>query len=185
MQRILTIIALIILFAVGVYGLAGGFGVSGGAYEPPSDPGLAAALVGAMAGIVVLIIAAGGGLSFAFKQLGGILEKEKPGAPSGPKAEPGSAAPYTPAYSFKAAPESAEIRQWAIGAVVILALLAGYSALGNASKWAKMAQQMDRTQWAIFGGGAAAIIVLILLVGAGLAFWFYRTSEEQSKTLKK
>ncbi len=185
MQRTFTIIGIIILFAIGVYFLAGGFTFGLRTYVPPSDPTLAAVLVGSLAGIVVLIVAAGGALSFVFKQLGGTLEKEKPGAPSGPKADANVMAPYTPPYSYKSAPEKSEIRQWMNGTVIMLAIWVGFAALTNYSRWVKAAQELDPMQWAIAGAAAVAIVIGIVAVGAGLGFWFYRTHEEQMKAAKK
>ncbi len=185
MQRTLTIIGIIILFAIGVYFLAGGFTFGLKTYVPPSDPTLAAALVGSLAGIAVLIVVVGGGLSFVFKQLGGTLEKEKPSVPSGPKADANVVAPYTPSYSYQSIPEKSEIRRWVIGTGVMLVLLVGLAALTNYSRWVKAAQELDQMQWAIAGGGAVAIVIGIVAVGAGLAFWFFRTHDEQMKAAKK
>ncbi|MBM4424151.1 MAG: hypothetical protein FJ030_12315 [Chloroflexi bacterium] len=185
MQRTLTIVGIIVLFALGAAVIAGGFSYTITTYTLPSDPNVSAIFVGSLAGIVVLTIVVGGALSFAFKQLGGILQSAKPSAPGGPKPDANAAAPHVPAYSYKAIPEQTETRQFAIWLVVVLVLFVAFSAWSQWEQWMAQARLMNQTQWLIAAGSAVGIIVGTVVVGAGLAFWFVRTNEGQNKAAKK
>ncbi len=181
MQRTFTILGVVALFAVGAYAVAFGFAAPSSPYEMPKDQVLAAVLVGAIVAVVVLTFLTGGGLAFASNFITKELTKEKPGAPSNPQAD-SSVAPYVPSYSYQATPEKVEARQWLIGSVIGLATLAGitWSRVGFAElgEWIKAVGQ---TQLLIGAGSVAGIAVATVAVGAGLAFWFYRTQEEKDK----
>jgi cytochrome c2 len=181
-QRILTILLVIVLFGIGVYAIGGGFAEARTPYQLPADPLFTAILMGALVSIVVLIGALGGGLAFASTWVTAQLSKDNPGASSGPKASPGTPNPYVPWYSYKATPENAETRQWIIGSVIGLALLLAIMiARGGLTPLFKLAREFTLTQWLIAGGIVVAIIGGIVVVGAGLAFWVSRTTEEKAK----
>lgn len=181
MQRIFTILGVVALFAVGAYAIAFGFAVPSSPYEVPQDQVLAAVLVGAIVAVIALTFVTGGGLALAFNFIAKELAKDQPGAPSDPKADSG-VAPYVPSYSYQATPQNVEARQWLIGSVIGLALLAGitWSRVGFAELdgWIKAAGQ---TQLLIGAGSVVGIAAATAAVGAGLAFWFYRTQVEKDK----
>ncbi len=198
MQRASTILGILILFGIGVFAVAGGFSGGGGTYEIPSDPVPAAVLVAAIVAVVILTGVTGGGLAFVFNWLNAQLTKDKPGALSEAKVDANPVAPYVPAYSYKATPENVETRQWVIGSVIALALLAGYVVLGNSGAFVKNAQAFFATTfevplgqekaavplWVIPVGSIFLILGGIGATGAGLAVWFYKTQEEKDKAAK-
>ncbi len=182
MQRILTILLFIILFGIGAYAISGGFVPGRTPYQLPADPLFTAIFMGAIVSIVVLILVLGGGLAFASNWVTAQLSRENPGASSDPKASPDTPNSYVPWYSYKATPENAETRQWIIGSVIGLALLlAIVIARGGLTPLITLAREFTLTQWLIAGGGMVAIIGGIIVVGAGLAFLVYRTTEEKAK----
>ena len=198
MQRASTILGILILFGIGVFAVAGGFAGGGGTYEIPSEPAGAAVLAGSIVAVVILTAVTGGGLAFVFNWLNTQLTKDKPGALSEAKVEANPVAPYVPAYSYKATPENVEIRQWVIGSVIALALLAGYVVLGNGGAFMEQAQAFFETTfevpvgqekaevplWVIPVGSIFLILGGIGATGAGLAVWFYKTQEEKDKAAK-
>ncbi|MBI3242991.1 MAG: c-type cytochrome [Chloroflexi bacterium] len=198
MQRALTILGLLILFGVGVFAIAGGFAGGGGAYIVPNDPVAAAVLVGSIVGVLVLTVVTGGGLAFVFTWLNTQLVKDKPGALSDSKADEGAVPPYVPSYSYKATPENVETRQWIIGSVIALLLLAAYVAFGNGKNFTRSANEFLALTFEVPAGEEKAevplwvipaVSVVVILgatgaVGAGLAMWFYRTQEEKDKAAK-
>lgn len=159
MQRTLTFIGLIALFAVGVLVLAGGVAIGSQTYRVPSDPTVAAALAGAIVALVVLTVIAGIGLAQAF----GLLSKQI-GRPLNPDDRPeiekrmvslvdrmGGASgkvlsrlgygqnepinPYTPSYSYKAERENVEARNFTIGFAVVMLGLLVYAAVSHWQSW--------------------------------------------------
>lgn len=205
MQRTLTVVFLIILLAVGAAVVAGG--ATGGAttYPVPSDPVLAAVLIGAIIGILVLTLVLGLVLMRIFgaasSQLGVKLdaddrpdiEKKALGALDRFGAGLGKAlgkvgygqsdpaAPYTPAYSYKANPEQTETRQFAISLGVVLLLLVVYAIVTQSGKWAAELQTADKTLLGVAAGASVGLLVVTGALGAGLAFWFFRTLQEKDK----
>ncbi|HLF01878.1 MAG TPA: c-type cytochrome [Anaerolineales bacterium] len=208
MQRTLTIVGFIILFAVGVATLAGGVGASRGSYVLPDDPVAALILLGSIVGVVVVTIATGFGLAQGLKVLSNQvnakhsaddrpeIEKravsllEKVGDTAGKAlskigyGDSSPIAPYTPGYSYKAHPENAEARQFAIGIVIVLALLFGYAIVTHWETWLNQIQSLEPLVWVVGGGSVAAIVALTVGMGVGLAFWFIRTHEEKDKAAK-
>jgi len=198
-QRALTILGFVILFGIGVFAIAGGFsGSEGAAYVIPTDPVSAAVLIGSIIAVLVLTGVAGGGLAFVFNWLNTQLTKDKPGALSAAKVDENPVAPYVPAYSYKAAPENVETRQWIIGSVIGLILLGAYVAANNGAGFlqtsgAFLAQTFEVPAgkenaevplWIIPVGSIVLILGAIGGLGAGLALWFYRTHEEKDKAAK-
>ncbi len=183
MQRAISIIVILILFALGASAIAGGIPLPALIYKVPADQTMAAIMVGSLIGVLILTVVAGGGLAFAFTMLGGMVTKEKPGAPG--KADPASAskaAPYVPSYSYKPVPENVEMRRWLVMSVIGLALLVAISVFGTGgAQFVATVSKFDTTLWALTGGGVVGVVVLTIGLGAGLSFWFYRTTEEKAK----
>ena len=183
MQRAITIIIIVGLFIFGAMALVGGLPAPHNPYKVPADPIFAAILVGSLVGVLILTVVAGGGLAFAFNMLGGMLTKEKPSAPG--KADPSTAskvAPYTPSYSYKPVPENVELRRWLVVSAISLALLLVIVVFGSGgAHFIETVSKFDATMWAVTAGGMVGVIVLTIALGAGLSFWFYRTTEEKAK----
>lgn len=180
MQRILTILLMIVLFGIGAYAIGGGFAEAHTPYQLPADPLFTAILIGAVVSIVVLTLALGGGLAFASTWVTAQLSKDNAGASSGPKASPDTPNAYVPWYSYKATPENAETRQWIIGSVIGLALLLAIMIARGGL--ASLGRSFELPYFLLIAGGiVAAIIGGIVVVGAGLAFWVRRTTEEKAK----
>lgn len=183
MQRAISIIVILILFALGASAIAGGIPLPALIYKVPADQTMAAIMVGSLIGVLILTVVAGGGLAFAFTMLGGMVTKEKPGAPG--KADPASAsktAPYVPSYSYKPVPENVEMRRWLVMSVIGLALLVAISVFGTGgAQFVATVSKFDTTLWALTGGSVVGVVVLTIGLGAGLSFWFYRTTEEKAK----
>ena len=183
MQRTISIIIIVGLFVFGAVALVGGLPAPHNPYKVPADPTIAAIMVGLLVGVLILTVVAGGGLAFAFNTLGGMLTKEKPGAPS--KADPSTASkvpPYVPSYSYKPVPENVELRQWLVVSAIGLALLVAIVVFGSGgAHFIETVSKFDTTLWALTGGSVVGVIVLTIAVGAGLSFWFYRTAEEKAK----
>jgi hypothetical protein len=182
-QRAISIIVILILFALGAAALAGGLPLPTAIYKVPADQTMAAIMVGSLVGVLILTVVVGGGLAFAFTMLGGMVTKEKPGAPG--KADPSNAskaAPYVPSYSYKPVPENVEVRRWLVLSLIGLALLVVISVFGSGgAQFVATVSKFDTTLWALTGGGVVGVVVLTIGLGAGLSFWFYRTTEEKAK----
>jgi cytochrome c len=175
---------ILLLLLIGVLGFAGVFGGREVVYKLPSDQIVGAVLVGGILAVAVLTAIVGGGLAFAFGQLGKQLTVTKPAPPSEPKAEAQPVAPYTPAYSYQSVPDDRETRQWIIGAVIGAVLLTAYVLWRNLGGLLEIAGRFTVGEWI----GAIVLVILVVggtgVVGAGLAFWFFRTQEEQNKVAK-
>ncbi|MBI5349621.1 MAG: cytochrome c [Chloroflexi bacterium] len=171
------------LFALGAAALVGALPAPNNPYKVPADPTIAAIMVGSLVGVLILTVATGGGLAFAFNMLGGMVTKEKPGAPG--RADTGGAskvAPYVPSYSYKPVPENVELRRWLVVSVISLAFLVAIVVFGSGGVYfIETVRKFDTTMWAVTVGGVVGVIVLTIAVGAGLSFWFYRTAEEKAK----
>lgn len=208
MQRILTIIVFVVLFAIGAVILAGGAVGTATTYGVPSDPVLAIVLVGAIIAVLVLTLVVGFGLARSFglisSQLGVKLnaddrpeiEKRALGLVDRSGKVLGSVLskvgygesvavkPYTPGYSYKADPERVETRQFLIGFGVVMLLLVGYAVVSQWQKWMVELRETDPTVLAVGAGSIVAIVGLTGALGFGLSFWFYRTVEEKDKTAR-
>jgi len=200
-----------LLLAIGVLGFAGVFAGREVVYKLPSDQLMGAVLVGGVAAAAILTAVVGGGLAVGFGRLSGELSKDKTG---GNQPMPGiekrfwtwltsfgeglkqlpilnriygdnpPVTPYTPTYSFQSVPEDKETRQWIIGTVIGVAALAAYVVWRNLNNLLEIAGRFTVTEWVV------AVVLSVVLIGgtgamgAGLAFWFFRTQEEQNKTAK-
>jgi mono/diheme cytochrome c family protein len=91
-------------------------------------------------------------------------------------------APYTPTYSYKAEPENVDTRNLLLGFGIPMVLLVIYTVVSQGPKWAAQLTEADKTLLAIGVGSIIVIIGAIGVVGAGLSFWFFRTTEEEAKT---
>lgn len=202
---------ILLLFVIGVLGFAGVFAGRAVVYQLPSDQIMGAVLVGSIVALAVLTAVTGGGLALTFGRLSGELGKDKAGGNQqmpgiekrfwawlmslGDKlkqlpiinriyGENSAAAPYTPAYSYQNLPEDKETRQWIIGTVVGVVVLAAYVVWRNLGGLLEIVGRFTLIEWAV------AITSVLLLVGgtgamgAGLAFGFFRTQEEQNKVAK-
>lgn len=210
MQRTLTILVFILLLVIGAVVLTGGATGQASTYGVPSDPVLAAVLVGSIIALLVLTVVLGialaRGVGIVSSQLGEklspddrpVLEKraleavDKAGNALGSAlgkvgyGESAKVAPYTPNYSYKAEPENQETRGFLIWFGIPMALLAVYAIVTQGPKWLDQLAGMDKTLLAIGIGSIIVIAGAIGVVGAGLSFWFFRTTEEEAKaaTLK-
>lgn len=205
MQRVISTLIFLGLFALGAYAVATGFAAPTLTYQVPADPMMATILVVSLVGVLVLTVVAGGGLAFLFNFVGTTLEKEKPGAPA--KANYGNSpvAPYVQDFS-KPSPENVENRNWLIGSAGFLIFLAVWVLTGNgrteltesAAKFGSVVAQMlssvlpansgltsDVLAFGVSVGLVLTVLGSVVAVGAGLAFWFFRTTEEQAKTAKE
>ena len=182
-QRAISIIIILVLFALGAAAIAGGVPLPTSIYKVPADQTMAAILVGSLVGVLILTAVMGGGLAFTFTMLGGMLTKEKPDAPS--SADPSGAskvAPYVPSYSYQAVPENIEVRRWLVVSGIGLALIVAVIFLGSGGAYfIETVSKFDAILWALTVGSVVGVVALTIGLGVGLSVWFYRTTEEKAK----
>ncbi len=190
MQRILTLVGFILLFAIGVAVLAGG-AAGGGTYRAPGDPVMAVVLLGAIAATLMFTVMVGGGLAMAFNMLSkqvsakfsaeerpriekwalAMLEQVLQAAPTQTLlrvigyGETPPATPYVPPYSYKAASKQIETRNFVIGITLVIVFLFGYAAVAHGSSWLEAAQSFF-AETIKLPGGEAEIPFWLIPVGS-------------------